>query len=30
MILFLASTKARATTGHIVPVDAGIAEAFLR
>jgi rhamnose utilization protein RhaD (predicted bifunctional aldolase and dehydrogenase)/NAD(P)-dependent dehydrogenase (short-subunit alcohol dehydrogenase family) len=30
MILFLASTRARATTGHIVPVDAGIAEAFLR
>ena len=29
-ILFLASTRARCTTGHLIPVDGGIAEAFLR
>jgi len=29
-ILFLASDRARRTTGHIFPVDGGLAEAFLR
>lgn len=29
-ILFLASAQARCTTGHIVPVDGGLPEAFLR
>ncbi len=29
-ILFLASPKARCTTGHIFPVDGGLTEAFLR
>ena len=29
-ILFLASPKARCTSGHIIPVDGGLAEAFLR
>jgi rhamnose utilization protein RhaD (predicted bifunctional aldolase and dehydrogenase)/NAD(P)-dependent dehydrogenase (short-subunit alcohol dehydrogenase family) len=29
-ILFLASPQARCTTGHIVPVDGGLPEAFLR
>ena len=29
-ILFLASPKSRCTTGHIIPVDGGLAEAFLR
>jgi rhamnose utilization protein RhaD (predicted bifunctional aldolase and dehydrogenase)/NAD(P)-dependent dehydrogenase (short-subunit alcohol dehydrogenase family) len=29
-ILFLASPEARCTTGHIVPVDGGLTEAFLR
>ena len=29
-ILFLASQKARCTTGHLIPVDGGLPEAFLR
>jgi rhamnose utilization protein RhaD (predicted bifunctional aldolase and dehydrogenase)/NAD(P)-dependent dehydrogenase (short-subunit alcohol dehydrogenase family) len=29
-ILFLASPRSRCTTGHIVPVDGGLTEAFLR
>ncbi len=29
-ILFLASPEARCTTGHILPVDGGLTEAFLR
>jgi rhamnose utilization protein RhaD (predicted bifunctional aldolase and dehydrogenase)/NAD(P)-dependent dehydrogenase (short-subunit alcohol dehydrogenase family) len=29
-ILFLAGTQARCTTGHIIPVDGGLPEAFLR
>jgi NAD(P)-dependent dehydrogenase (short-subunit alcohol dehydrogenase family) len=29
-ILFLASPKARCTSGHIIPVDGGLIEAFLR
>jgi NAD(P)-dependent dehydrogenase (short-subunit alcohol dehydrogenase family) len=29
-ILFLAGPEARCTTGHIVPVDGGLTEAFLR
>jgi rhamnose utilization protein RhaD (predicted bifunctional aldolase and dehydrogenase)/NAD(P)-dependent dehydrogenase (short-subunit alcohol dehydrogenase family) len=29
-ILFLASPQARCTTGHIIPVDGGLPEAFLR
>ncbi len=29
-ILFLASPEAKCTTGHIVPVDGGLTEAFLR
>lgn len=29
-ILFLASSNARCTTGHLVPVDGGLTEAFLR
>jgi rhamnose utilization protein RhaD (predicted bifunctional aldolase and dehydrogenase)/NAD(P)-dependent dehydrogenase (short-subunit alcohol dehydrogenase family) len=29
-ILFLAGPKARCTTGHLIPVDGGLAEAFLR
>ena len=29
-ILFLASPRARCTTGHLVPVDGGLADAFLR
>ncbi len=29
-ILFLASTQSRCTTGHIIPVDGGLPEAFLR
>src|SRR5580692_3322651 len=29
-ILFLASDQARCTTGHIIPVDGGLPEAFLR
>ena len=29
-ILFLASPRARCTTGHLIPVDGGLAEAFLR
>ena len=29
-ILFLASPKARCTTGHLIPVDGGLTEAFLR
>ncbi len=29
-ILFLASPRARCTTGHVVPVDGGLAAAFLR
>jgi len=29
-ILFLASPKARRTTGHLIPVDGGLTEAFLR
>ena len=29
-ILFLASPKTRCTTGHIIPVDGGLTDAFLR
>ncbi len=29
-ILFLAGERARRTTGHLIPVDGGLAEAFLR
>jgi rhamnose utilization protein RhaD (predicted bifunctional aldolase and dehydrogenase)/NAD(P)-dependent dehydrogenase (short-subunit alcohol dehydrogenase family) len=29
-ILFLASPRARCTTGHVVPVDGGLTEAFVR
>jgi len=29
-ILFLASSRTRCTTGHLIPVDGGLAEAFLR
>jgi rhamnose utilization protein RhaD (predicted bifunctional aldolase and dehydrogenase)/NAD(P)-dependent dehydrogenase (short-subunit alcohol dehydrogenase family) len=29
-ILFLASPKSRCTTGHLIPVDGGLTEAFLR
>ena len=29
-ILFLASPKARCTTGHLIPVDGGLVDAFLR
>jgi rhamnose utilization protein RhaD (predicted bifunctional aldolase and dehydrogenase)/NAD(P)-dependent dehydrogenase (short-subunit alcohol dehydrogenase family) len=29
-ILYLAGPKARCTTGHLIPVDGGLAEAFLR
>ncbi len=29
-ILFLAGTKAPCTTGHLIPVDGGLADAFLR
>jgi NAD(P)-dependent dehydrogenase (short-subunit alcohol dehydrogenase family) len=29
-ILFLASARSRCTTGHLIPVDGGLAEAFLR
>jgi len=29
-ILFLAGPKAQCTTGHVIPVDGGLAEAFLR
>ena len=29
-ILFLASPRSRCTSGHIIPVDGGLAEAFLR
>jgi NAD(P)-dependent dehydrogenase (short-subunit alcohol dehydrogenase family) len=29
-ILFLASPRARCTSGHIIPVDGGLTEAFLR
>ena len=29
-ILFLAGPRARCTTGHLIPVDGGLAEAFLR
>src|SRR5215469_5999336 len=29
-MLYLASPKARCTTGHLIPVDGGLAEAFLR
>lgn len=29
-ILFLASPRTRCTTGHIIPVDGGLTEAFLR
>ncbi|MGA3344656.1 MAG: bifunctional rhamnulose-1-phosphate aldolase/short-chain dehydrogenase [Terracidiphilus sp.] len=29
-ILFLASARARCTTGHLIPVDGGLPEAFLR
>jgi rhamnose utilization protein RhaD (predicted bifunctional aldolase and dehydrogenase)/NAD(P)-dependent dehydrogenase (short-subunit alcohol dehydrogenase family) len=29
-ILFLASPRARCTTGHLIPVDGGLVEAFLR
>ena len=29
-MLFLASEKARCTSGHLIPVDGGLAEAFLR
>ena len=29
-ILFLASPRSRCTSGHIIPVDGGLTEAFLR
>jgi NAD(P)-dependent dehydrogenase (short-subunit alcohol dehydrogenase family) len=29
-ILFLAGSKSRCTTGHLIPVDGGLTEAFLR
>jgi rhamnose utilization protein RhaD (predicted bifunctional aldolase and dehydrogenase)/NAD(P)-dependent dehydrogenase (short-subunit alcohol dehydrogenase family) len=29
-ILFLASPRARCTTGHVIPVDGGLSDAFLR
>ena len=29
-VLFLASDRSRCTTGHILPVDGGLTEAFLR
>ena len=29
-ILFLAGPQARCTTGHLIPVDGGLAEAYLR
>ena len=29
-ILFLAGPHARCTTGHLIPVDGGLTEAFLR
>jgi NAD(P)-dependent dehydrogenase (short-subunit alcohol dehydrogenase family) len=29
-ILFLASSQSRCTTGHLIPVDGGLTEAFLR
>ncbi len=29
-ILFLAGPKSPCTTGHIIPVDGGLSEAFLR
>lgn len=29
-ILFLASPRARCTTGHLIPIDGGLADAFLR
>jgi NAD(P)-dependent dehydrogenase (short-subunit alcohol dehydrogenase family) len=29
-ILFLAGPKSRCTTGHLIPVDGGLTEAFLR
>ena len=29
-ILFLAGPKAPCTTGHLIPVDGGLTEAFLR
>jgi NAD(P)-dependent dehydrogenase (short-subunit alcohol dehydrogenase family) len=29
-ILFLASPRSRCTTGHLIPVDGGLTEAFLR
>jgi NAD(P)-dependent dehydrogenase (short-subunit alcohol dehydrogenase family) len=29
-ILFLASPRARCTSGHLIPVDGGLTEAFLR
>jgi len=29
-ILFLASPRARCTTGHLIPVDGGLTDAFLR
>jgi len=29
-ILFLAGPQSRCTTGHVIPVDGGLTEAFLR
>jgi NAD(P)-dependent dehydrogenase (short-subunit alcohol dehydrogenase family) len=29
-IVFLASPRSRCTTGHLIPVDGGLADAFLR
>jgi len=29
-ILFLAGPKSRCTTGHLIPVDGGLSEAFMR
>jgi NAD(P)-dependent dehydrogenase (short-subunit alcohol dehydrogenase family) len=29
-ILFLAGTQAQSTSGHLIPVDGGLSEAFLR